>query len=152
MTSMDITFPGGLAVAAHYGGFTVPTDQPLAAGGRGLALSPFDLLFASLGTCAGLYALRFCQQRNLDTAGLALTLATEREGGTGRVSTVRLELRLPRAFPEKYRDAILRAVDQCAVKKLIQDPPRFELVAVEATHAPVPPLPDGELVAPGRMP
>lgn len=130
--SMQITFPGGLAVHAHHEGFTIATDQPVAAGGQGSAPAPFDLFLVSIGTCAGLYALRFCRQRGIDTAGLGLTLATEHEGGAGRVSAVRLELRLPDGFPDKYRDAIVRAVDQCAVKRHVLEPPRFEVAVVEA--------------------
>ena len=62
---MEMTFPGGLAVDAQYEGFTVPTDQPVHAGGGGTAPAPFDLFLASIGTCAGLFALRFCQQRGI---------------------------------------------------------------------------------------
>ena len=131
--SMEITFPGGLAVEAHPKGFTIATDQPVAEGGGGSAPSPFDLFLASIGTCAGLYVLRFCRQRGIDTTGLGLSLATEREGGGGRVSAIRLELRLPAGFPDKYREAIVRAADQCAVKRHIFEPPRFEVVAVGAT-------------------
>jgi putative redox protein len=127
--SMEITFPGGLAVAAHYKGFTIATDQPVAAGGADSAPAPFDLFLAAIGTCAGFYALRFCQQRGIDTEGLSLELATENEAG--RVSAIRLEVGLPEDFPEKYRDAIVRAVDHCTVKRHILEPPRFE---VEATQ------------------
>ena len=132
--NMEISFPGGLAVIARYPGFTIATDQPVAAGGEGSAPAPFDLFLASLGTCAGLYALRFCRQRSIDTTGLSLTLDTEHESGVGRVSAVRLEIQLPAGFPEKYRDAIVRAVDQCAVKRHILEPPRFEVVAIEAAQ------------------
>lgn len=133
--SMEITFPGGLAAEARYKGFTIATDQPVAEGGAGSAPAPFDLFLASLGTCAGLYALRFCQQRDIDTTGLGLKLETEHEGGAGRVSTIRLVVELPEGFPEKYREAILRAVDHCAVKRHIVEPPRFELAAEETVRS-----------------
>lgn len=128
---MEMTFPGGLAVDAHYDGFTVPTDQPVRAGGGGSAPAPFDLFLASLGTCAGLYALRFCQQRGIATEGLGVTLTTEREDERGPIAVVRLELRLPDGFPEKYRDAIVRAVDGCAVKRHVLSPPLFVIETVE---------------------
>jgi putative redox protein len=48
------------------------------------------------------------------------------------VSLVRIELELPARFPEKYRDALERAVDQCAVKKHIVEPPKFEIVSVDS--------------------
>lgn len=125
---MEISFPGGVAVAAHYKGFTILTDQPVTSGGDNSAPSPFDLFLASLGTCAGFFALRFCQQRDLDTTGLRLTLTTERDEAAHRLALVRIDLFLPPDFPEKYRAAILKATDQCAVKRALDDPPRFEVV------------------------
>lgn len=134
--SMKITFPGGLAVNAELEGFTVKTDQGVEHGGGGTAPEPFDLFLASLGTCAGLYALRFCQQREIATQGLGLTLTTEKDIGWKRLALVRLEIELPDGFPEKYREALIRSVDQCAVKRHILAPPRFEVVAVAGRHQP----------------
>lgn len=127
---MEMSFPGGLAVDAQYKGHTIQTDQPEASGGRGKAPSPFDLFLASIGTCAGFYALRFCQQRELPTEGLRVALETVKD--EGRVATVRLAVELPEAFPDKYRSAIVRAIDQCTVKKHIIEPPEFE---VDSTRA-----------------
>jgi len=129
MSSVTVSFPGGVAVDATYNGHTIHTDQPIDAGGAGSAMSPFDLLFAAIATCMGFYALRFCQQRSLQTEGLRLTLDPIREDGK-RVSLVRASLGLPVGFPETYRAAIERAIDHCAVKKLILEPPRFELRVV----------------------
>jgi ribosomal protein S12 methylthiotransferase accessory factor len=133
---MDIRFPGGLRVDALHEGFWVRTDQPAAAGGTGAAPSPFDLFLASIGTCAGFYALSFCRQRNLDTEDLALTLSLEREPQSKRIARIRIEIALPPAFPEKYRDALLRAVDQCAVKRHILEPPAFEIVTTRPSMEP----------------
>jgi len=102
---MDVRFPGGLRVEALHDGYRILTDQPAAMGGGGTAPSPFDLFLASIGTCAGFYALRFCQQRHLETEGLALTLTAGRDPAHHRVATVRLDIALPRGFPEKYRGA-----------------------------------------------
>ena len=54
-----IDFPGGSRVDAHFGGFTVASDQPPAAS----APTPFALFLSSIGTCAGIYVLGFCRQR-----------------------------------------------------------------------------------------
>lgn len=131
MSTMKISFPGGVAVDAEYKGMTVHTDQPVASGGGGTASSPFDLFLASIGTCAGFYALRFCQERGLSTANLGLTMATENDPEAKRIGTIRLNLQLPDGFPEKYRSAILRSMDQCTVKRHIVDAPRFEMEVVE---------------------
>jgi len=132
---VEISFPGGLRVDAVDGGFRVRTDQPLAQGGEGTAPSPFDLFLAALGTCSGYYALRFCQQRNLDTDGLGLSVAFERDAADKRVALVRVGITLPPTFPERYREALLRAVGQCTVKRHLEQPPRFEITAAPAPVA-----------------
>ena len=130
--SFEVTFPGGVVVEATAHTHTIRTDQPAVAGGADSAMAPFDLFLASIATCAGFYALRFCQQRGLSTQGLGLTLTPLRDSEGKRLDTVRMELRTPEGFPEKYRDAIARAIDHCAVKRAIMEPPRFETVVVPA--------------------
>lgn len=127
----EVSFPGGMKVNAQYRGHTIATDQPVAAGGTDTAVAPFDLFLASIATCAGFYAMRFCEQRSIATTGLNLTLEPVRDEQTHRLTTVRLELTLPDGFPEKYRDAIVRAVDQCAVKRALADPPQFDVTVKE---------------------
>ena len=127
---MEVRFPGGVAVEAIHAGMTIRTDQPVAAGGAGSAPSPFDLFLVSLSTCAGFYALRFCQERGLPTEGLGVTMDWERSPETKLISKVRISVKLPEGFPEKYRAAILRATDQCAVKKHLVSPPAIEVEAV----------------------
>ena len=152
MNIIDIRFPGGLQVEALAGGFSILTDQPASEGGAGMAPGPFDLFLASIGTCAGIYALRFCQQRNLETEGLALKLTAEKGDDPKRVARIRIEIRLPPAFPEKYRDAILRAVDQCKVKRHILEPPRFDVTAVTSKDLPpVDAAPPAPLPQRGRL-
>jgi ribosomal protein S12 methylthiotransferase accessory factor len=124
---IELSFPGGVAVDASFLGHTVHTDQPVASGGVDTGPSPFDLFLASLATCAGFYALRFCQQRELSTDGLGLTLETHRDPAT-RALSLTMRLRLPNEFPAKYHEAILRACDQCAVKKALAEPPAIELM------------------------
>jgi putative redox protein len=125
---MKVYFPGGRRVYADYKGFTIETDQPVAGGGDGSAPSPFDLFMASIGTCAGIYALGFMQQRGIPTEGAGITVEQRVDPQTGLVGTVEIELQLPAGFPEKYRDAIVNAVNLCAVKKhLAQPPARFIL-------------------------
>ena len=124
-----VSFPGGVAVEATIGGHKVRTDQPRPLGADA-AMSPFDLLFASIGTCMGFYALRFCQERGIETEGLSLKVEAIRSEDRKRVETVRVKMQLPAAFPPKYKDAILRAVDHCAVKRAMFEPPDFELALV----------------------
>jgi ribosomal protein S12 methylthiotransferase accessory factor len=122
---MEMSFPGGAAVDAHYRGFTIRSDQPAGAGGGGAHPAPFDLFLASIGTCAGFYAVAFCRQRELPVDGLGVRLETVRDPERKRLSAIRIEIDLPAGFPEKYRTALLRAVDQCAVKRHIVEPPEM---------------------------
>jgi ribosomal protein S12 methylthiotransferase accessory factor len=124
--SIEVSFPGGAAVDASVKGFTVRTDQapPL---GAGAAPTPFDLFLASLATCMGFYAVHFCRERGIATEGLGLSLETVRDPERKRLSSIDVALTLPAGFPEKYRGAIGRAVDQCAVKKHMVEPPAFSL-------------------------
>ena len=127
---MEITFPGGVRVNAQHKEFEIATDQPEKNGGENSAPSPFDLFLVSLGTCAGFFALRFCQQRALPTEGMRLSLAAEHNPETKRLDRVEITLNLPDGFPAKYRPAIIRATDQCAVKKALDDPPEIELITI----------------------
>ena len=124
--NIAVSFPGGVAVEADVKGHKVRTDQPPPLGG-GTAVSPFDLFLASIATCMGFYALRFCQERGIATEGLGLSLETVSDEAKKRIATIRVALTLPPGFPERYGDAIRRAVDQCAVKKQMVEPPAFEL-------------------------
>jgi ribosomal protein S12 methylthiotransferase accessory factor len=133
--TITMSFPGGAAVDATFDGHTIRTDQP-APLGADTAGSPFDLFLASIGTCMGFYALRFCQERGLSTEGLALTLDPERTPDRKRVATIHIGLRLPRGFPEKYELAIQRAVDHCAVKRVLLEPPAFDLSMTRGEAAP----------------
>ena len=124
---IKIEFPGGLQVDARFKDHVVRTDQPVYAGGGGTAAAPFDLFLVSIGTCAGLYAKQFCTQRDIDSEDLAVRLVTERDPERRRIGKIRIEIDLPTGFPEKYKAAIRRAVDSCAVKRHIMEAPEFEV-------------------------
>ncbi len=127
---MQIYFPGGKRVYADYGGFTIETDQPARGGGDDSAPAPFDLFLASIGTCAGIYALGFMQQRGIDAAGSRIMMRTHFDQAAGLISKIDLELVLPAEFPEKYRAAVINAMNLCTVKKHLHQPPDFEITTV----------------------
>lgn len=120
---MRIDFPGGARVDAHFNGFTVRTDQGPQAGGEASAPTPFDLFLASLGTCAGIYVLGFCRQRDLPTEGIQLRERVVRNPETRKLEAVEIDIEVPPTFPEKYHEALVRAAAQCAVKKQLENPP-----------------------------
>jgi putative redox protein len=130
MSSMIVTFPGGKRVDAEYGGFTIRTDQPAKGGGEGTAPQPFDLFLASIATCAGIYVKGYCDARGIATESLGLEMHIEHDHERHRVGKLVLEIKLPEGFPEKHREAVIRAADLCAVKKHILSPPAFEVRTV----------------------
>ena len=126
---MEIVFPGNLRVDALYRDFVIKTDQPVKAGGDGSAPSPFDLFVSTLGTCAGIFVLQFMKQRGIPTEGAKLVLKGERNPATHMMEDISIDIVLPPGFPEKYRDAVIRAADQCTVKRHLENPPRIEVTA-----------------------
>jgi len=131
---MEITFPGGARVDANFGGMTVKTDQPVQGGGQGSAPTPFATFLASIGTCAGIYVLGFCQQRGIPTDGIKIVQRMQSDRTTGLVGQIDLEIQLQPDFPEKYKTAVIRSAEQCAVKKHLEHPPTFN-VTTSTTEA-----------------
>ncbi len=127
---MIIDFPGGARVDAHFAGFTVPTDQPPRGGGEGSAPTPFLTFLSTIGTCAGIYVLGFCRQRGIPTDDIRLVQNIQADPATGMVTDVQVTIQLPESFPAKYADAVVRAAEQCAVKKHFERPP---VIRVEST-------------------
>lgn len=125
--SMDITiaFPGEKKVDAQIGDWKIETGQPKDKGGAGNAPTPFELFWASLATCSGVFAQEFCAARSIPTDNLGLVMRCEQDAKGKRVTKVVFELTLPPEFPEKYRDSIVRSMNMCAVKKHILEPPEF---------------------------
>jgi putative redox protein len=124
---MKIYFPGGKKVYADYNGFIHETDQPTFGGGDDSAPAPFDLFLASMGTCAGIYVLGFCQQRGLDAKGLEIIQSMDFNPETRLIEQVNLEIKLPEEFPKKYQSALVNVAKLCAVKKHLETPPSFNV-------------------------
>jgi putative redox protein len=93
----------------------------------GSAPAPFALFLASIGTCAGIYVLSFCQQRGLSTDGLKIVQRMSTNPFTRMVEQIELDIQLPPDFPEKYKDAVIRSAELCAVKKHLENPPQFNV-------------------------
>lgn len=125
MFEMEIVFPGNKKVDAIFNGTIVKTDQPLQAGGDGTAPAPFDLFLASIGTCAGIYVLGFCQARGIPTDGIKLIQRMNYNYQKRLFDRIEVEIQLPSDFPEKYKGAVIHAADNCAVKKHLLNPPEI---------------------------
>lgn len=87
---IEISFPGGKKVNAKIGNLIIKTNQSVKNGGEGSAPSPFQLFLASLGACAGFYALEFCNARNIPVKGISMTMKCDFD----KISEAILELSL----------------------------------------------------------
>lgn len=127
---MKIDFAGGKRVNSTYKGFTVETDQPQSEGGEGAAPEPFDLFLASIGTCAGVFVVYFCESRDIPTDGIRMELRFERNEQSHLMEKIDLDIHLPPEFPAKYRKAVVRAAEMCTVKRTLINPPDIRVNAV----------------------
>ena len=132
---MVIDFPGGARVDAHFGSYTVNTDQPPMGGGEGSAPTPFAVFLSSIGTCAGIYVLGFCKQRGLSTEGIRIVQRVHNDPATRMIGKVDLEIQVPPDFPAKYHESLVRSAELCAVKKHLENPPQFEVFTKEVALA-----------------
>jgi len=125
--SISVTFGGGMKVNAHFKNFTVNTDQAKLAGGDEAYPDPFSYFLSSIATCAGFFVLRFCQSRNISTGGIQLHMYNDWNKERGLVENVQIEIELPPSFPEKYASALIRATNECSVKRALLNPPNIEV-------------------------
>ena len=125
---MEITFDGGKVITAHHHGHSIRTDQPVNNGGTDSAPSPFGLYMASIGTCAGIYVKSFCDNRKIPADDIKMILTTQYNKETGLPVNIKIDIRIPPEFPEKYRNSLINAAELCKVKKSIASPPVFEIV------------------------
>jgi putative redox protein len=128
---MKIRFPGGKKVDAEFDGLTVHTDQPVEDGGTGSAASPFDVFLASIGTCTGYYVLSFCQKNNIPTQDITLHAHFDWNEHLHLVETITIDISVPKEFPEKYKNAVIKAADACTVKRHLAKPPTIKLTLVK---------------------
>ncbi|MBS3801249.1 MAG: OsmC family protein [Candidatus Thermoplasmatota archaeon] len=124
---MDISFPEGQKVNANFDDFEIKTDQSVYSGGSGEAPDPFSLFLSSIGTCTGIYVLRFCQKRNIPTDSLKLVLKTKENEKTGLVEEINITIHVGKEFPQKYKNAVLKVASLCTVKKHLENPPKVNL-------------------------
>ena len=132
---MTVTFPGGARVDARLGSHIIRTDQPVRGGGNDSAPAPFSLFLASIGTCAGIYVLGFCNKRGVSTDGIQIVQRMVPDMRTGLIGRIELDIKVPPEFPEKYHEALIRAASQCAVKKHLENPPAFDVRTVVSEAA-----------------
>lgn len=120
---MEISFEGNKGVNALYNEQLIKTDQSVHAGGDGSAPEPFTLFLASIGTCAGIYVKSFCDQRNIAADGIRLIQRWSYDQNKRLIDQIDIDILLPADFPDKYKEAVVKSVNLCAVKRHLIAPP-----------------------------
>ena len=128
-----IRYAGGAQFEAMVRGHRIVADQPADNGGQDAGPTPPELLLASLGTCAGHYAVEYLRTRNLSTEGLSLHVFADKGAKPVHLSFFRVEVTIPDLSP-KHREELLRAVKACLIHNTLRMAPVVE-IEVNLAHA-----------------
>ena len=126
---MEVTIQhlGNVKFAAETRGHRVICDQPADNGGADEGMTPPEFLLASLGTCAGFYAVQYLKARSLPTGGLSVKVSAEKAAQPARIGSFRIEVTLPCLEP-KHEEGVLRAVRLCLIHNTLLNAPTIETV------------------------
>jgi len=106
---------------------TIICDQPIENGGFDEGMTPPEFLLASLGTCAGYYAVQYMKARNLPMEGLRIRTTADKAKAPARLTDFRIEVECPNPLDERHREGIMRAVHACLIHNTLLHPPRIDV-------------------------
>ncbi|MFT5164177.1 MAG: ribosomal protein S12 methylthiotransferase accessory factor [Alteromonadaceae bacterium] len=128
---IKVNFLDNLRLEAKFDDFTVITDQPIRYKGDGSAPSPFDYFLASSALCAGYFVRVYCLSRDIPTESIRLSQNNIVDPENRYNQIFQIQVELPESVSEKDRQGILRSIDRCTVKKVVQTHPEFKVEIVE---------------------
>ncbi|MCC5854837.1 MAG: OsmC domain/YcaO domain-containing protein [Idiomarina sp.] len=129
---IKVNFLDNLRLEAKFDDFTVITDQPIRYKGDGSAPSPFDYFLASSALCAAYFVRVYCLSRNISTDNIRLSQNNIVDPENRYNQIFKIQVELPEDISEKDREGILRSIDRCTVKKVVQTGPEFQIDTVES--------------------
>lgn len=124
---INIRFLENLKLEAHFDDFSLITDQPIRYKGNGTAPSPFDYFLASSALCAAYFVKVYCIARNIPTEDIKLTQNNIVDPENRYKQIFHIQVELPESISEHDREGILKSIDRCTVKKVIQQTPDFQI-------------------------
>ena len=128
---IDVKFLENRKLEARFNDFSVVTDQPIRYKGDGSAPSPFDYFLASSALCAAYFVRVYCLARDIPTENIRVSQNNIIDPENRYNQIFRIQVELPEDLPEKHRQGILRSIERCTVKKVVQTAPQFEVETVE---------------------
>ena len=127
---IKVNFLDKLRLEAKFDDFTVITDQPIRYKGDGSAPSPFDYFLASSALCAAYFVRVYCLARDIPTENIRLSQNNIVDPENRYNQIFQIQVELPEDISEKDRQGILRSIDRCTVKKVVQTGPEFVIETV----------------------
>jgi len=128
---INVNFLDNLRLEAKFDDFTVVTDQPIRYKGDGSAPSPFDYFLASSALCAAYFVRVYCKARDIPTENIRLSQNNIVDPENRYNQIFKIQVELPEDISDKDRQGILRSIDRCTVKKVVQTGPTFEIETVD---------------------
>jgi ribosomal protein S12 methylthiotransferase accessory factor len=122
---IKVNFLDKLRLEAKFDDFTVIADQPIRYKGDGSAPGPFDYFLASSALCAAYFVKLYCNTRNIPTENIRLSQNNIVDPENRYKQIFKIQVELPEDISEKDRIGILRSIDRCTVKKVVQEGPDF---------------------------
>jgi uncharacterized OsmC-like protein len=122
---LEVSLQENFFFKAVCGGHEVFTDQHAPEGGTDKAMTPAELFIASLGTCIGVYAARFCKRHNLPTEGMKVLMDWTVVKDPVRIGSIKAELQYPHNIPETEKKGLLRMAEACFVHETILHKPEI---------------------------
>lgn len=132
---IKVNFLDNLRLEAKFDDFTVIADQPIRYKGDGSAPGPFDYFLASSALCAAYFVKLYCQTRDIPTENIRLSQNNIVDPENRYQQIFKIQVELPADISEKDRQGILRSIDRCTVKKVVQTGPEFIIEEVENLDA-----------------
>ncbi|WET07775.1 OsmC domain/YcaO domain-containing protein [Pseudomonas sp. D3] len=132
---IKVNFLDNLRLEAKFDDFTVIADQPIRYKGDGSAPGPFDYFLASSALCAAYFVKLYCQTRNIPTENIRLSQNNIVDPENRYNQIFKIQVELPADISDKDRQGILRSIDRCTVKKVVQAGPEFVIEEVENLDA-----------------
>ncbi|MBY0446686.1 MAG: OsmC domain/YcaO domain-containing protein [Burkholderiales bacterium] len=132
---IKVNFLDKLRLEAKFDDFTVIADQPIRYKGDGSAPGPFDYFLASSALCAAYFVKLYCETRNIPTENIRLSQNNIVDPENRYQQIFKIQVELPADISAKDRQGILRSIDRCTVKKVVQTGPEFVIEEVESLEA-----------------
>ncbi|MBF6042068.1 OsmC domain/YcaO domain-containing protein [Pseudomonas sp. P154a] len=132
---IKVNFLDNLRLEAKFDDFTVVADQPIRYKGDGSAPGPFDYFLASSALCAAYFVKLYCDTRSIPTENIRLSQNNIVDPENRYNQIFKIQVELPADISDKDRQGILRSIDRCTVKKVVQAGPEFVIEEVDNLDA-----------------